>query len=820
MGRKLKTLGVILIYGILAVIIVLLVSRNGVYPSGSDTLSHIYKGDVLYREIQRGNLYPLFDPMWYNGVDMMRYWAPLPIYALAGCQALAGGSALMGYLAYAGLIFFLGALAWLWVGCRHGRPWLGAFLGALWFFMPNNLYALFVEGNLPRALCMVLLPLFVSYVHDYLLEDRFSSLPKMIVCFALMALCDLVYAAMIAVSLLIFAVAYMSLYRKQGRKVLDCLICVALAFLLTGIWSYASLQGGVSSSNPQVMQRFFQNMLISINPLYRIQHGQNYFYYGLAAFCLGLFGIVFSKRRAMPGFWMSMIIFFCTTTTMYNVMVQFPGSQYLWMLRFISIALCFTLYSLLLWDSLKKPLLYLVCFLLFVDMLPSLGLIRGSRTAVSVEQRFDTLEKGTLLDQAKEIAVQRLTLMDASALEATGAYLVSGYKKGVPGTFGSSWQTAATAHNIVQLNQALEDGGYLYLFDRCIELGSDTVLIRTDQLDNGTRDEENVDAAAATLGYDLVDSNDGYRLYHMDCNGNFGVISKYKAIGIGSSAPTISISFPAVEETISTNLNDYTFEELSQYEVIYLAGFTYDDKEAAEKLIMDLSDSGVRILILADGIPADEHTGVQSFLGLNCYNINFKNGFPELDTIDGKLNCDLFPDGYTDWKTVYVNGLEEVWGTMTDLEQQLDFYGSIEDGNIIVIGLNLTYHYALTKDSGVGALLAHALMLNSYELPERTLVPLSVDYGINSIDVTSEYDEVDTTLAWHDIYESRQNIYMKNYLTYVDKGHTVIALHYPYLWEGAAISAASLVASGAFLFFVRWRKKRTADKNEAPAPQP
>lgn len=34
------------------------------------------------------------------------------------------------------------------------------------------------------------------------------------------------------------------------------------------------------------------------------------------------------------------------------------------------------------------------------------------------------------------------------------------------------------------LNEALSDGDYLYLFDRCLELGNDTVLVKLSQLKN------------------------------------------------------------------------------------------------------------------------------------------------------------------------------------------------------------------------------------------------------------------------------------------------------------------------------------------------
>ena len=54
----------------MSVMVIKLVSKNGVYPSGSDTMYHIYRGDYVYNSIKAGNWYPLYDYMWYNGVEL------------------------------------------------------------------------------------------------------------------------------------------------------------------------------------------------------------------------------------------------------------------------------------------------------------------------------------------------------------------------------------------------------------------------------------------------------------------------------------------------------------------------------------------------------------------------------------------------------------------------------------------------------------------------------------------------------------------------------------------------------------------------------
>ncbi|MDD6194108.1 MAG: 6-pyruvoyl-tetrahydropterin synthase-related protein [Lachnospiraceae bacterium] len=791
-------------YVTLAGLMVFFVSKSGVYPSGDDTMCHIYKGDILYHSIKEGDWYPLWDSRWYNGVQNMRYWAPLPVYVLAMCQGIAGGDAIYGYLVFLFLTCFLSSLVWLRIGCTHKRPWMGAFLGFLWFFMPNNLMAVFVEGNLPRALCVVMLPLFVSFVHDYLLEDKWVGLPKMIVCFGLMTLCHIGYACMIALSLLVFLIIFKMLYPKKGR-VSNVFLAVALGFMLTGIWTYGALQGGITAmDSSQAMKNFFQSAWETINPLLRLK-GTFGFYFGLAAFVLMILGMLMSKRESMPGFWTGFVIFVCTTNVMYGVLVHFPGSQFLWMLRFISIALCFVLYSWLLWKSLKKPFVMLLAFLLVLDVIPSLSLIHGGLKFTSPKDRYEALEDSTLIGEAKEITNQRLTLLDASSLGADGAYLVSRYEDGVPATFGAGWQSAATAHNIVQLNQAMGDGCYLYLFDRCLEMGSDTVLVQVSQLQNKENDVEKVDEAGKKLGYKLVSTSPGYRLYHKDTQESFGVVSHYSAIGIGTSAPLMSLQFPMIEERDETNLNAYTYEELSQYDVIYLAGFTYSNRDEAEDMLLRLSRHGVRVVILADGIPVDEATGEQSFLGVNCQKVTFSNGYPELDTVDGLMHCDLFPEGHTQWNTVYLNGLKAVMGTTTDLNREFAFYGTGDNENLVFVGLNLTYHYALTGDSGVGTLLSHAFGLKDEDLPKRKLVSLTISYQQDKITITSEYNQVNTTLAAQDIFSSKQKTYAKNHLLYVDKGKTVITMSYPYLKEGWITTVIALLLTGGFLYYTKKR---------------
>ena len=90
------------------------------------------------------------------------------------------------------------------------------------------------------------------------------------------------------------------------------------------------------------------------------------------------------------------------------------------------------------------------------------------------------------LDYASEIATQRIGILDLSQYGALPSYYL---KYGVKGkssnqVFGWQWKSANTSENIVMINTALENNYYLVMFDRCIQLGADTLLIKKDLIND------------------------------------------------------------------------------------------------------------------------------------------------------------------------------------------------------------------------------------------------------------------------------------------------------------------------------------------------
>lgn len=792
-----------IIYVIAAAVVVFIVHDSGIYPAGSDTMYHIHRAELVYNSICAGNWWPGYDPTWYNGVEILRYWPPLAPYLMAACQAVAAGNIWAGYLLFVGILVVGSSIPWLYIGYRMDRPWLGAFLGLVWFFLPNNLYQLFTEGNIPRALSMCFLPLYAYNVAAFLKDEKRRNFVGISVCFSLMVLCHLGYAGMLALATLLFMLVY-CLANRRLRVALRAVLAMLLGFLLVGVWLVPSLFGGISNiDSSATMKSFFQSLGVSLDPFARLQTTLLPYtvpYIGLPGFVLAVIGALFSNRKAAPGFITAALICVLTSTAAMPFLAALPGGGLLWMMRFVSIALCLILISLLQWRRLKTPFLIAFCVLAVLDCIPSLRLIYGYQTGEQPVERLSQQQKETLVEEAKRITTQRLCVLQEGT-RVIDAYVLTDLGGTTNQVFGAGWEASTTSRNIALLNRASNEGDFLYLFDRAKELGADTVLMNADVVENPEPDmAEQLDGCAERTGYELVNTSGAYRLYHLSAAPEtFGVKTHYPAIAIGKNSDAIALSYPAFRQTADPNLNHYSFDELSRYRVVYLTGFTYDDQQAAESLVLQLASSGVRVVVSADDIPENKNSHDRIFLGVRCNTVRFSNGFPDLHTKDGILDTNLFPSDMSTWNTVYLEGLNDSLG-YADLGNgtHVDFMGTAGSDNIVFVGFNLAYFCSLTHDEGVGALLSRAMDLDPDELPERELVPIALSYGPDAITVTSPEDDVNTTLAYHDLFDGVPGVRDSFHLTVVDSGTTKLPLGYPYLWQGIAASVLGAVCLVAF----------------------
>ena len=823
----------ILIHLVIAVIVAGLVKQNVLLIKGSDSMYHVYRGEWIYSEVSAGNFWPLFNRFWYNGVELMRYWPPAAAYLMALCHQIASmipafadtGYAFGAFAVYCAFIYFIGAVSWIIVGARKNRLLLGIIAGIMWFFMPTGINVLFNEGNLPRSLIMAVFPLTFLFINEYLKTGEKKDFIGTSVMFFVMCCCHVGYTGMVAIACIIYFVIYRlccfvgSTRLEKGRhKDLDLLVAIVCGFLMSGIFLYPAINGGLMSNSghtDQTARSFFQSIFITLNPVERIKSGFEHNYFGLASFLIAVFGLFGAKRRARPGFITALIIVFLTSETASPIIRSLPGGQLMWMTRFLQIASAMIIFSMLEWDSLKKPLVAVISVLLIIDCFTCYSMLTRNEGINRMEDSFTHLEETTLVDEAKSSTKNRIAIMDSGKTIHNSVYYLTDYNGGVSQVYGQGWEAASTSKQIAQINEAFDYGYYYFMFDRLVEMGSDTVLIRKDAPQICPYNEVEAEIAAAAAGYEKSRDEGTYALFSLKgVDGPYGTVSTYKGLAIGNGAYYITMMFPAIEEAPNKYVDDYTVEELSKYPIIYLDGFKYHDVDKAEEIIRQVSKNGSKVFILADGMPVNEKSKTNRFLGVESQSIEFDNGFPTLMTKKiGTFEVALFPDEYRQWKTVYMNGLTEIEGWSEVLGETLPFYGKGENENITFIGYNLTYYFSITKDRNVGSLLSGIVQTSTTELPERKIVPVGITYTSGCISVDSPEDNVNTTLAVHDIFKG--NYKERNRLVYVDKGRTEIYMHYPYPVQSILMSVLGIALLAVTSVFIKPRGKKSG--NSAPS---
>ena len=823
----------ILINLAIAAVVVRFVKQNVLLTKGSDSMYHIYRGGWVLDGLKSGNLWQLYNPIWYNGVELMRYWPPAAAYLMAFCRWIAAfipsfadtGAAYGGFAVYCGFIYFIGATSWNIVGYRKNRPLFGTIAGILWFFMPTGIYVLFSDGNLPRSLIMAFFPLAFLFVNDYLKEGRKKDFIGTAVMFFIMSCCHVGYTGMVAIACIIYFVIYRlccfvgSTRLEKGRhKDLDLLAAIVCGFLMSGIFLYPALNGGLvsnSSHTDQTARTFFQSFFTTLSPYDKIKYGYEDLYFGLISFLIAVFGIFGAKRRARPGFITAVIIVLLTTNTAFPILTSLPGGQFLWMTRFLQIASAMIIFSMLEWDSLKKPLIVLLTVLLIADSLTVIPTLSKTEGIDRMEDYYARMEESTLVDEARNATKNRIALLDSGKVLHNGVSYLTDYNGGVAQIFGAGWEAASTSKQIAQINEAFDYGYYYFLFDRLVDMGCDTILLKKDAPQIYPYNEVEAEIAAAAAGYEKSRDEGTYALFSLKgVDGPYGTVSTYKGLAIGNGAYYITMMFPAIEEAPNKYVDDYTVEELSKYPIIYLDGFKYHDVDKAEEIIRQVSQNGSKVFILADGMPVNEKSKTNRFLGVESQSIEFDNGFPTLMTKKiGTFEVALFPDEYRQWKTVYMNGLTEIEGWSEVLGETLPFYGKGENENITFIGYNLTYYFSITKDRNVGSLLSGIVQTSTTELPERKIVPVDITYTPGCISVDSPEDNVNTALAVHDIFKG--NYKERNRLVYVDKGRTEIYMNYPYPVQSILMSVLGIALLAVTSVFIKPRGRKSG--NSAPS---
>ena len=219
------------------------------FPWSYDSWGHMIKAEYLQEQISSGTWYPDLFPQWYNGQRMLRYYVPLPYYALVGLLPVAGDVFVAANLFLFGTAL-LGGLSMLLYARRYGVAF-AAIGDVLMVLMPDNIRVAFAEGNLPRVFAAALLSAaFFGLLNVLTGEERrgywFAGLVGIL---ALVVLSHAMMAAIFIACFLLYIVVYWLMGKANSRYVLQSILAVFTSLLLSSWWLMPSLTGGITELN-------------------------------------------------------------------------------------------------------------------------------------------------------------------------------------------------------------------------------------------------------------------------------------------------------------------------------------------------------------------------------------------------------------------------------------------------------------------------------------------------------------------------------------------------------------------------------------------
>lgn len=804
-----KKVHVAAFYGAAVLIAVLLVvyllfSNN--YPKGSDVFGHIYKADYLYHAILNGEWNPIYSPDWYNGVELFRYWPPFAYYILALLQFVTGGDVMMASIVFIGFCYLISTSGWLLFGLREKKYWLPFLVANLYYFSPDNLRIVFSEGNIPLMFVATCMPLLMYFVWEFLQYKNVKALIGVSVMAAVFTATHLTMALITTAAIVIYSIIYgivHKIYQYPGLLIVNWV----LTQIAMGILWVKSASGDIieqtTASSVESVREMAQEAVLSLNPVLRYESLEQ-FYFGLAIFCIALLGLITATKDTFSGFFSTLLVFLGTTTVVNSLIKVLPFSHIYWMHRFVPIGMCLFFIAFLHWRKLKTSWLVIFCIAMVLDITPTLRFLYYDdiKAGESVEAQMEKDMGEKLVREAKEMTVNRMAIMDLSDWGSYPSYYLCGQdEEDVLYTFGRSYQGAATLSNVVSVNEAFENGFYPFVFDRLLQMGNDTIVIPKEQLD-----EEHIQAvkvAAGKLGYSNVGENENAILFHLAVSGTFGTITEYESLAIGEDAECICYMYPQFGYADRTNLSDFTYNELKKYKSLYLSGFTYDNKDETEALLEKLAQSGTRVFIDMQHVPMNKLNGKVEFMGVYAQPITFTERFPILETDDGsQFKLNVSTPGYDVWNTIYLSSVQDNLKTAEyDNKADLTYLGTNGNDNIVFIGFNTVYYYTVTRDRDLLPFLNEVFDETENKLPNRKVVPISVDYQYNQVVVETEYDNVNTNLANLDCFDSLRDEQSENNMVVVDHGKTILKVK-----ESTKVAGILISLLGISLLLVFWKK--------------
>lgn len=679
----------------------LLVVASGVwlsaFPPGADAPGHLFRAEYLAGQMREAGPGLYFQaawlPDWYMGDPLRTYYPPLTNLLLTPFVYLTADP-ILGYrlflslvlAAFAALAYF--ALAALW------SPWTAGLGTALALIAPYQVRTIYFEGNVPRVLALLALPV-VLWAGDALLTTKGRRTPLLVVLAAAWAWAVLAHpqqAAMFAVAFGLYLVVRLFVdpdvpLRRAGYW----LAGLVLGGLVTAPWAYPAYAGGELPEVPFLPVEKVNTFVVRPEALLPAETMAD----GRISLGFGALLLALLAASARPDPRRTALVVAGLLTAWMSLGPQgvafslLPLNESLLPERFLN----FTAFALAVAAAGLFPLgprarvarLFVIAGLAFIDLFPGLSLL-GPRPYPQAEA---LLERAL---QASPIQGGRTYLLiypEPSALEV--------YFAGKAGPLVNGWALENTPHHwaLRRLPSAPEwSPAY---FQRLLALYDVRRVVLAGE---GGRVEAAVEALEAA-GFRLEEQVGRYDLYTLQEESSpVQSLPAERMLVLGDRLTPFLAAFPFAEEADRPNLTELRPERLQAYPVVGVYRFeqSADDLDRAEAVLLDYLERGGRVVLDLSGMEEAYGRSLE-FLGVDVLRLSFSEEMRlrwQMEGLPTRLPLgEVAPEG---WSGATYSGLDGVLAEVAFNEEWYPVLGykDIGQGRAWFIGLNLLYYAQLT----------------------------------------------------------------------------------------------------------------------------
>jgi uncharacterized membrane protein len=674
------------------------------YPWGTDVYGHLARVWYLAKTIAATGSIPSWFPYWYSGTPLLQYYPPLATLVMVPLQWLTGNITLTYRVFVVACLIPAAVLAFILARRRVSPGWAGI-AAVLYVGAPYTVRTVFDEGNLPRTLTLIWMPLLLLFVLNIWEHGSRRSFCGLIVTTCLLLLTHHEQGGLILGSILLLSIVH-GIKTDSTHRFRAVLVWAAIliGIGLAGFWLIPALTHADYATVPDTSLLPERMGLMSVswsifNPMLRTVNIESV-YFGIGLVLLGTIAAWIFPSRWKTGLFLVLVVNVILAFGINNPLYRYlPLGSSLFPERFLNFAALLVALLISEWGNL--------CEKWKLRIIP-----RGAIfLAVSAVLIWDASPYWTLAKVAQYPDVQSAL----SSLPARGD-LSRLDLQGVPG--GSIWAFAPLEQN----DQALAFGWSIEttphlpdfsLINTAIRNSFPQYVLHLYSLWNVreavlSKDEDPLRTELTASGFTQTAAF--HDIFCLNSPSASSPVLNLNPSGlvIGRGAETVAQIYPWMNRGNSWFVDENPDAYYAPYQIIYLYDFRYHNLSAALTRIRSWVAGGKQVVIDMTGLPGTTVFDVQAQTARLPRTPVFLSG-PDIDfTVDSRMADEPFEYNGADWQGVSYLGLDGNLIQVTDAEgneRPVLGYKQIPEGKVYFLGFNWAAHIQSTRDRSAANLL-------------------------------------------------------------------------------------------------------------------